>query len=47
MPLPVVIKIKEESRKFIKKILPAIKGRRSYATGLIEAIVHGFLDIHF
>ena len=49
MPLPVGIKIKEESRKFIKKILPAIKGRRSYATGLIEAIssVHGFLDIHF
>jgi len=38
MPLPVGIKIKEESRKFIKKILPAIKGRRSYATGLIEAI---------
>ena len=38
MPLPVGIKIKEESRKFIKKILPAIMGRRSYATGLIEAI---------
>ena len=37
-PMPVGIKIKEESRKFIKKILPAIKGRRSYATGLIEAI---------
>ena len=31
-------KLKEESRKFIKKILPAIKGRRSSATGLIEAI---------
>ena len=31
-------KLKEESRKFIKLILPAIKGRRSSATGLIEAI---------
>ncbi len=39
LPLPEKrSKLKEESRKFIKKILPAIKGRRSSATGLIEAI---------
>ena len=39
LPLPEKrLKLKEESRKFIKKILPAIKGRRSSATGLIEAI---------
>jgi len=31
-------KLKEESRKFIGKILPAIKGRKSFASGLIEAI---------
>ena len=39
LPLPEKkLKLKEESRKFVKKILPAIKGRRSSATGLIEAI---------
>ncbi|MDI6885194.1 MAG: DUF58 domain-containing protein [archaeon] len=31
-------KLREESRKFIRKILPAIKGRRGSATGLEEAI---------
>lgn len=31
-------KLREESRKFINRILPAIKGRRSSATGLEEAI---------
>ncbi len=30
-------KLSEESRKFLKKILPVIKGRRGFATGLIEA----------
>jgi uncharacterized protein (DUF58 family) len=39
LPLPEKsLKLKEESRNFIKKILPAIKGRRSSATGLIEAV---------
>lgn len=38
-PLPEKrLKLKEESRKFIRKIVPAIKGRRSSATGLIEAV---------
>jgi len=31
-------KLKEESRSFISKILPAIKGKRSSATGLVEAV---------
>ncbi|MDI6810376.1 MAG: DUF58 domain-containing protein [archaeon] len=31
-------KLREESRKFINRILPAIKGRRGSATGLEEAI---------
>jgi len=39
LPLPEHgIKLGEESRAFIKRILPAIKGRRSYGTGLIEAV---------
>jgi uncharacterized protein (DUF58 family) len=32
------IRLKEESRAFIKKILPVVKGRRSSATSLIEAV---------
>lgn len=32
------IRIKEESRAFIGKILPVVKGRRSSATSLIEAV---------
>lgn len=32
------LKLSEESRKFLKKILPIIKGRRGFATGLIEAV---------
>jgi uncharacterized protein (DUF58 family) len=31
-------KLSEESRKFLKKILPVIKGKKSFATGLIEAV---------
>jgi len=31
-------KLSEESRKFLKKILPVVKGRRGFATGLIEAV---------
>lgn len=31
-------KLSEESRKFLRKILPIIKGRKSFATGLIEAV---------
>lgn len=31
-------KLSEESRKFLKKILPVIKGRKGFATGLIEAV---------
>ncbi len=31
-------KLSKESRDFIKKVLPIIKGRRSFSTGLIEAI---------
>lgn len=32
------IRLKEESRAFISKILPVVKGRRSSATSLIEAV---------
>jgi len=32
------LRLKEESRAFIRKILPAIKGRKSSATSLVEAI---------
>ena len=31
-------KLSEDSRRFLKKILPVIKGRRGFATGLIEAV---------
>ena len=31
-------KLSHESRNFLKKILPVIKGRRSFTTGLIEAV---------
>lgn len=31
-------RLSEESRKFLKKILPVIKGRRGFAAGLIEAV---------
>jgi uncharacterized protein (DUF58 family) len=34
----VSFRLSEESRRFLKKILPVIKGRRSFATGLIEAV---------
>ena len=32
------LKLSEKSRKFLKKILPVIKGRMGFATGLIEAV---------
>ena len=32
------LRIKEESREFISKILPVVKGRRSSATSLIQAV---------
>lgn len=32
------LKLSDESRKFLRKIIPAIKGRRSFATGLVESI---------
>ena len=32
------LKLSEESKKFLNKILPVIKGRKSFATGLIEAV---------
>jgi uncharacterized protein (DUF58 family) len=31
-------KLSGESREFLKKILPAIKGRKSFATGLVETV---------
>ena len=31
-------KLSEESKKFLRKILPIIKGRKGFATGLIEAV---------
>ncbi|HID42171.1 MAG TPA: DUF58 domain-containing protein [Archaeoglobaceae archaeon] len=31
-------RLSEESMKFLKKVLPVIKGRRSFVTGLIEAV---------
>jgi hypothetical protein len=39
LPLPKKsLRIKEESRAFIGKILPVVKGRRRSATSLIEAV---------
>jgi len=32
------LKLSKESRKFLKKVLPVVKGRKSFATGLIEAV---------
>ena len=32
------LKLSKESREFLKRVLPVIKGRRSFVTGLIEAV---------
>jgi uncharacterized protein (DUF58 family) len=31
-------KVSEKARNFLRKVMPAIKGRRSFATGLIESV---------